>query len=184
MYSRALRTTGASIVDEADLTNSPESLSTSSSFLLVIPSSLASSWTRNLATVLLVTGPARHASDPYCWQLIAGYSLGAHRVPTRFLLLGSVRSFRPRTQITFQPLAERRTIEPLFAQGTLEGTGSDSAVEASRITVNPCSPTLQARLLIHFHSGRTGNYPHEIVASVPLTASHTCARVDSHKDSP
>ncbi|CAN5272502.1 hypothetical protein BH24ACT12_BH24ACT12_04890 [soil metagenome] len=50
------RTTGASTVEEADLTNSPMSLRVARMTLLSTPSSLASSWTRTLATVLLL-GP-------------------------------------------------------------------------------------------------------------------------------
>lgn len=47
------RATGASTVEEADLTNSPMSLSASSTFLLGTPNSFASSWTLALATSLL-----------------------------------------------------------------------------------------------------------------------------------
>src|SRR5699024_3088608 len=46
------RTTGASRVEEAERTNSPKSWSFSRTFLLVVPSSFASSWTRGFATVL------------------------------------------------------------------------------------------------------------------------------------
>jgi hypothetical protein len=46
--------TGGSIVDDADLTNSPISLSLARTTLLSTPSSLASSWTRTLATLLLL----------------------------------------------------------------------------------------------------------------------------------
>jgi hypothetical protein len=47
-------TTGGSTVDDADLTNSPISLSLARTTLLSTPSSLASSWTRTLATLLLL----------------------------------------------------------------------------------------------------------------------------------
>jgi hypothetical protein len=47
------RATGASTVEEADLTNSPMSLRASSTFLLGTPNSFASSWTLALATSLL-----------------------------------------------------------------------------------------------------------------------------------
>jgi hypothetical protein len=53
------RTTGGSTVEEADLTNSPMSLSAVSTSLLGTPNSLASSWTRTFATVLLLGGPSR-----------------------------------------------------------------------------------------------------------------------------
>src|SRR5690606_9042063 len=47
------RTTGASIVELADFTNSPMSPRWARRALLETPSSLASSWTRTLATFLL-----------------------------------------------------------------------------------------------------------------------------------
>jgi hypothetical protein len=52
--SANLFTTGGSTVDDADLTNSPISLSLARTTLLSTPSSLASSWTRTLATLLLL----------------------------------------------------------------------------------------------------------------------------------
>lgn len=58
------RTTGGSTVDDADLTNSPILESASSTCLLGTPNSLASSWTRTFATVLLLgrsePGPGRN----------------------------------------------------------------------------------------------------------------------------
>jgi hypothetical protein len=48
--SLSLRTTGASTVEDADLTNSPMSLSFSRTVLLSTPRSLASSYTRCFAT--------------------------------------------------------------------------------------------------------------------------------------
>ena len=57
--SRSRRATGASTVDDADLTNSPCSFRRSSTCLLVTPSSLASSCTRALpATALLTWRPS------------------------------------------------------------------------------------------------------------------------------
>ena len=59
--SRSLRATGASTVEDGDFTNSPMSLSFSSTCLLVTPSSFASSCTRALpATALPVPGGRRH----------------------------------------------------------------------------------------------------------------------------
>ncbi|KDN82941.1 hypothetical protein KCH_53010 [Kitasatospora cheerisanensis KCTC 2395] len=52
-----LRTTGASIVEDADRTNSPSSVSLAMTALLSKPSSLASSYTRTLATSLLSIRP-------------------------------------------------------------------------------------------------------------------------------
>lgn len=48
-----LRTTGASIVEDAERTNSPSSWSLAMTTLLSTPNSLASSYTRTLATSLL-----------------------------------------------------------------------------------------------------------------------------------
>jgi hypothetical protein len=59
--SRSLRATGASTVEDGDFTNSPMSLSLSSTCLLVTPSSFASSCTRALpATALPAPGGRRH----------------------------------------------------------------------------------------------------------------------------
>jgi hypothetical protein len=54
--SFSLRTTGASMVEDADRTNSPRSPSFARTTLLSTPNSLASSYTRTFATVLLL-GP-------------------------------------------------------------------------------------------------------------------------------
>ncbi len=55
--SLSRRTTGASIVEDADRTNSPISLSLASTTLLSTPNSFASSYTRTFATALLYLGP-------------------------------------------------------------------------------------------------------------------------------
>jgi hypothetical protein len=54
----SLRTTGASTVDDADRTNSPNSWSFASTSLLSMPNCFANSCTRTFATVLL-SWPAR-----------------------------------------------------------------------------------------------------------------------------
>src|SRR4029450_1800527 len=75
-----LRTTGASIVEDADRTNSPISVSLAITTLLSTPNSLASSDTRTFATALpcwpgrLVVPPDRRYLD----VLIAACSSGAH----------------------------------------------------------------------------------------------------------
>lgn len=60
--SRSRRATGASTVDDADLTNSPCSFSRSSTCLLVTPSSLASSCTRALPATALLTCEVERAA--------------------------------------------------------------------------------------------------------------------------
>lgn len=101
---RSLRTTGASIVDEAERTNSPSSCSFVTASLEVIPSSLASSCTRTLATFLLSrsapsqartvyfllrTPAATAAEGPIAERnkvvIVTHSSLGTHRVSISFL---------------------------------------------------------------------------------------------------
>ena len=60
--SRSRRATGASTVEDADLTNSPCSLRRASTSLLVTPSSLANSCTRALPATALLTGEAERAA--------------------------------------------------------------------------------------------------------------------------
>jgi hypothetical protein len=59
--SFSLRTTGASIVEDAERTNSPISLSLAITALLSTPNSLASSYTRTFATTLPLLGPTIRA---------------------------------------------------------------------------------------------------------------------------
>jgi hypothetical protein len=101
---RSLRTTGASMVEEAERTNSPSSCSFVTASLEVIPSSLASSCTRTLATFLLSrsapsqartvyfllrTPAAVAAEGPIAERnkvvIVTHSSLGTHRVSIRFL---------------------------------------------------------------------------------------------------
>ncbi len=72
-------TTGGSTVDEADLTNSPISLSLVRTTLLSTPSSFASSWTRTLATLLLF-GPGPRRGDGRTVSWCACSSESTHRV--------------------------------------------------------------------------------------------------------
>jgi hypothetical protein len=70
--SLSLRTTGASIVEDADRTNSPISWSLAITALLSTPNSFASSYTRTFATALPLLGPARPDPQP----------VGAARAPS------------------------------------------------------------------------------------------------------
>lgn len=81
-----LRTTGASIVEDAERTNSPSSWSLAMTTLLSTPNSLASSYTRTLATSLLCE--VRLPPDRrYFMGVLIAYSSSAHRnldlLPTR-----------------------------------------------------------------------------------------------------
>ncbi len=73
--SVSLRTTGASMVEDAERTNSPSSWSLAMTTLLSTPNSLASSYTRTLATSLLL-GPGCVRTVATSWA----YSSRAHRV--------------------------------------------------------------------------------------------------------
>lgn len=57
------------------------------------------------------------------WQLIAGYSLGRPSGSTTASFTRVSSGLSPPNSDNVQPLAERRTIEPLFAQGTLREHG-------------------------------------------------------------
>ena len=78
--SRTLRATGASMVEEALLTNSPLSFNQDRRDLLSRPSSFASSWTRALPGTVLLRGPGPSlAVGDYCMGvLIGGESSRAH----------------------------------------------------------------------------------------------------------
>ena len=62
--SRRRRATGASMVDEAERTNSPMSCSFCRTTLLGCPSSFASSWTRTFATILLSRSAREEGRGP------------------------------------------------------------------------------------------------------------------------
>ncbi len=86
--SCSFRTTGASIVEDAERTNSPSSWSLAMTTLLSTPSSLASSYTRTLATSLLMrSGVGRPPDLRYFSGVLIAYSSSAHRnldlLPTR-----------------------------------------------------------------------------------------------------
>lgn len=93
---RSFLTTGASMVDEAERTNSPISCSFATASFEVMPSSLASSCTRTLATFLLSRSAPSQVRTVYFLRastavaakpitehnkaLIAGYSSGFHQI--------------------------------------------------------------------------------------------------------
>ena len=81
--SRSLRTTGASMVEDGDLTNSPIWLSFAMISLLVLPSSFASSCTRALpATALLRVRAAAGSERPLALRCAGCCSLLLHGVLT------------------------------------------------------------------------------------------------------
>jgi hypothetical protein len=78
--SLSLRTTGASIVEDADRTNSPISWSLAMTALLSTPNSFASSYTRTFATALPLLGPDR--PDPSAGR---GSACSVRRQPLLFI---------------------------------------------------------------------------------------------------
>jgi hypothetical protein len=80
------RATGASTVEEADLTNSPMSFSAARTSLLGTPNSLASSWTLALATILLLgwSRPEKGADRQLTDMLIGEFSSRCHELLLRF----------------------------------------------------------------------------------------------------
>ena len=78
--SLSLRTTGASIVEDADRTNSPISWSLAITALLSTPNSFASSYTRTFATALPLLGPAE--PDPSAGR---GSACSVRRQPLLFI---------------------------------------------------------------------------------------------------
>src|SRR6202040_2173512 len=74
MVARSRRATGASMVLDADLTNSPISFSLASTVLLSTPSSFASSCTRGLpATALLISRSGGQPRWTSLWHLKADH---------------------------------------------------------------------------------------------------------------
>ena len=99
--SLSLRTTGASIVEDADRTNSPISWSLAITALLSTPNSFASSYTRTFATALPLLGPAPGpVAEPGQRVLRPASASAVHRRvliarSSQFILLSSV--LRPST---------------------------------------------------------------------------------------
>jgi hypothetical protein len=107
--SLSLRTTGASIVEDAERTNSPISLSLAITALLSTPNSLASSYTRTFATALPLLGPAtRTLSRPGQRVLRPASASAVHRR----MLIG--RSLQSQPLPSVQPQDQRP--RPAFPQ--------------------------------------------------------------------
>ena len=160
--SRSLRTTGASMVEDGDFTNSPISVSFAMISLLVLPSSFASSCTRALPATALLTVraggrsdlPARPSRCAGCCSLLLHGVLTLGR-PAFWSVLGdrltvadpSVRT-RPGFALPSDSERNRRTL--LVSSGSdaaqcpAERPTSLRAGEATGIGMQPRSPTRQA----------------------------------------
>lgn len=91
-----LRTTGASMVEDAERTNSPSSWSLAMTTLLSTPNSLASSYTRTLATSLLL-GPGCVRTVATSWA----YSSRAHRVLIAISTYFQLAGYQGRTGVPY-----------------------------------------------------------------------------------
>jgi hypothetical protein len=92
--SRSRRATGASTVDDADLTNSPCSLSRASTSLLVTPSSLANSCTRALPATTSPRLEATAVEGPRLGFSYDAWSSGLHGVLMFFATCSLARGGR------------------------------------------------------------------------------------------
>ncbi len=113
--SVSLRTTGASIVEDAERTNSPSSWSLAMTTLLSTPNSLASSYTRTLATSLLL-GPGCVRTVATSWA----YSSRAHRVLIAISTYFQLAGYQGRTGIR----ATRLTVLPARQLSAARRTGA------------------------------------------------------------
>jgi hypothetical protein len=156
--SLSLRTTGASIVDDADRTNSPISWSLAITALLSTPNSLASSYTRTFATALPLLGPdlpdhlpAGAARAPSGVSLCCS-SPHAHRALItmsaffRSALAGKsappVWTARHGREV-FRDLLGRQPFRQ--AQGTRESLTVLRSLQACQASVQICTPARQPR---------------------------------------
>jgi len=157
--SLSLRTTGASIVEDADRTNSPISWSLAITALLSTPNSLASSYTRTFATALPLLGPdSRTLAPTGAARAPAGVSLccsspHAHRALiaiSAFSLPGA--SCRPRRASPTEPPGIPRACRPagLPAGEVLSGTPVDAGLA-------PSMPGLDADM----HPGQAAAWQHQ-----------------------
>jgi len=129
-------TTGGSTVEDADLTNSPISLSLARTTLLSTPSSLASSWTRTLATLLLLVR-AQGGLRTVSW--CACSSRGTHRVLMSCcsIFFSSSRSLR---ELLHEPGHGLTRDSPVDPEGPGERAATLSQPEARGCGVQMCSP--------------------------------------------
>jgi len=148
--SRRRRTTGGSIVEDAERTNSPMSWSLATRTLLSTPSSLASSYTRTLATALLLAGPGVCRPDRYRWGvLIAARSSRARRhrfLPSLELGVHHFGSRLGRCRLTVSPGAPAPGWCPAVPtgarpSGTLDAArrGRDTPVRGAAMRPGPAS---------------------------------------------
>ncbi len=173
-----LRTTGASIVEDAERTNSPSSWSLAMTTLLSTPNSLASSYTRTLATSLLL-GPGYRRTVATSWA----YSSRTHRVLiaistyfqlARYLTARGVpcRSFLPCCRL--EDLPQFRGVERARdLEGPRERAAADRQVETDRCGVQVRTPAGQRTARIGGTYALDRHDAQQIALGRSLPASHT-----------
>jgi len=174
-----LRTTGASIVEDAERTNSPSSWSLAMTTLLSTPNSLASSYTRTLATSLLL-GPGYRRTVATSWA----YSSRTHRVliaiSTYFQLAryltarGSVPYFFLLRCCLLDMPPQRGGLErPCDPEGPRERPAADRQVETDRGGVQVRTPAGQRTAIIGDALALDHHDPQQIALGRSLPASQT-----------
>ncbi len=173
-----LRTTGASIVEDAERTNSPSSWSLAMTTLLSTPNSLASSYTRTLATSLLL-GPGYRRTVATSWA----YSSRTHRVliaiSTYFQLARylTARGPVPFTFLRCHPFDEPRECRgverPLGLEGPGECPAANRQVETDRGGVHVSTPAGQRTAWIRGAGALVHHDAQQLALGRSLPASHT-----------
>ncbi len=148
-----LRTTGASIVEDAERTNSPSSWSLAMTTLLSTPISLASSYTRTLATSLLL-GPGWSSAGPSLLhgrthRVLIECSSQSRPTSTREVPDRTVARAVPyvvsllRCRVLHAPVQLRRPGRLLEPEGPGERPAADRQVEARHVGVQIRTPAGQ-----------------------------------------
>lgn len=173
-----LRTTGASIVEDAERTNSPSSWSLAMTTLLSTPNSLASSYTRTLATSLLL-GPGYRRTVATSWA----YSSRTHRVLiaiSTYFQLARYLTARGPVPFTFlrchpfhEPLHRSGVERPLGLEGPGECPAADRQVETDRDGVYVCTPAGQRTARIGDADLSVRHDAQQLAPGGSLPASHT-----------
>lgn len=176
--SVSLRTTGASIVEDAERTNSPSSWSLAMTTLLSTPNSLASSYTRTLATSLLL-GPGYRRTVATSWA----YSSRTHRVLiaiSTYFQLARYLTARGPVPFTFlrchpldEPLQCGGVERPLGLEGPGECPAADRQVETDRGGVYVRTPAGQRTAWIRDNLSLVHHDAQQLALGRSLPASHT-----------
>lgn len=175
-----LRTTGASIVEDAERTNSPSSWSLAMTTLLSTPNSLASSYTRTLATSLLL-GPGYRRTVATSWA----YSSRTHRVliaiSTYFRLARYLTARGSVPYFSFVSLCRLLDVPPetggversLDPEGPWERPAANRLIETDHGGMHISTPAGQRTAIIGNAFAPDHHDAQQIVLGRSLPASHT-----------